>query len=184
MKRVLLATLFLIVSTFTQAEILFEPMLGFRIIGNTSHQAKSYDTSFLDISGRLAYVKGPYIIGFEQHLSTWSMTSPAGKKDEYAGPSLGVVGGYTMGVVRFTLEAIALSKMTLDSDESEISGSGYALGVNVGGANMVNAFLKYQYLNYDKKETADGRKSDLNELEEITPKLLIFGISIPFEFNI
>tara|TARA_R110000868_G_scaffold187715_2_gene430259 strand:+ start:30 stop:578 length:549 start_codon:yes stop_codon:yes gene_type:complete len=177
---ILLSILF---SINSHAALFLEPLVLTRVSGETKHQALKYGTEKTNYGARFGFMSGGSFIGAEAMGSSWTITSPDKTTEEdYSGLSYGIVLGHQIGLFRFFGNYYFSNSMTSDLDNSKLDGSGFVLGLSIGGLNYLNLVVSYEISHYKERTSSSGIVTDLGGDLAIKPQIILLGLSFPLTF--
>jgi hypothetical protein len=197
----LLILLMLTFSLTARAGIWIEPYLGYNIgsyeqtISNAGASNGTFKLKYTDPAYglKLGYNFIAMVVGFEYQLGTAdtefdSSSTPSVTANtpvtKYDTTSTGVFVGFT-GLPLLNFWASYQFDVTWeDSDNDELSGSGYGVGAGFTGLPFLSINLDYK--SYTLDESKDGTTGIVttlpsNQLTEITSKVIMLSVSLPFD---
>mgnify|MGYP003639363279 FL=1 len=167
----------------SRAALFFEPLVLTRVAGDTKHQALTYGTDKTNYGARFGFMSGGSFIGAEAIGSSWTITSPDKTiKEDFSGISAGITVGHQIAFLRMFGSYYFINSMTSDLDNSKLNGSGFVVGLSLGGINYLNLIFSYEISHYKERTSASGIVTDLGGDLAIKPQILLLGLSYPLTF--
>ncbi|MBH47487.1 MAG: hypothetical protein CME71_04895 [Halobacteriovorax sp.] len=167
----------------TQAALFIEPLVLTRVAGDTKHQAQNYGTDKTNYGSRFGFMSGGSFIAAEAMGSSWTITSPdKSTKEDFSGLSAGITVGHQIAFLRIFGSYYFINSMTSDLDNSKLDGSGFVVGLSLGGINYLNLVFSYEISHYKERTTASGIVTDLGGDLAIKPQIFLLGLSYPLTF--
>lgn len=186
---ILFMVAFFTLSSQSQALILLEPYLGYKMgSGENSLSSKTeYDFDTLTYGARLGVKSLGFSLGLDYSLASgeWEAKSSAStSKDDRDQKSLGAFIGYELpaffrvwGTYFFETEF----EDTTGADSGDtLGGSGLGLALGYTGLPFVSLNLEYRMFTLDERETS-GVKTSLNGQNEIDYNEILLSLSVPLD---
>lgn len=189
MKRILLASLILALSTASNAGILIEPYIGYSINSGENGQSPKmeYEMNAPFIGGRLGYQSMGFMFGvdFNKGLEsslTLKVNGTEGDTDAEQ-QTIGAFVGYNLpALLRIWGGYYFSSKLEFTESNSEYKGSGFGVGVGYTGLPFVSLNLEYRTHTFDEAEFSDGSTASLSGASEVDFNQIMLSVSAPFDF--
>lgn len=179
----LLMNLF-VFSSQSQAGILLEPFLGYAIGSAEDASSPSTDYSYKapTFGARVGYQQLGLMLGAEYSTASLDMDyEVSGLSGSFTGNTksqLGLFVGYNLPIMFRAWGTYYVSPTFEYSSGTELSGSGYGLGLGFTGLPLVSLNLEYRSYTYD--EATSG--SSTGSIADYTISEILLSVSLPLVF--
>jgi len=188
-NSLLLLFAFLALSSQSQALILIDPYVGYKLTSgeNGSSPATQYDYNSLSYGTRLGLKKLGFSLGLDYSMASSDLEASLGNintAESHDQKILGVFLGYDLPAMFRVWGTYVLDVEFEDTDGSDsgdtLNGSGIGLGLGYTGLPFVSINFEYKMYTIDEA-TSSGVTSNLAANAEIDLKEMMVSLSVPFD---